>query len=55
MVNDTLDYIQIKSGIFKEHIDTFSLKVLTDEVFKLVEIQMEDKGLKQIVSISESL
>lgn len=55
LVNDTLDYFQIKSGKFKQRKMHFKLHDLVKECFDLVDIQMTKKGLKKIIELDQSI
>lgn len=45
LINDTLDYYQIKSGKFKARLENFSLQELIEQTFQLFSYQMELKHL----------
>lgn len=55
LVNDTLDFYQIKSGKFSQCLGNFNLKELTQGCLDLIAIQMEQKGLQQIFEIDPSI
>lgn len=55
LINDTLDYYQIKSGKFKTREDSFCVNDLIESAFQLFQYQMEKKHLNQIVKIDQSL
>ena len=43
LVNDTLDYFQIKSGKFLMQMTEFNLIEMCEQTFELVTVQMEQK------------
>jgi signal transduction histidine kinase len=49
LVNDTLDYYQIKSNKFKKRMAAFRVDEVIQTCLNLVSIQMEQKGLGLIV------
>lgn len=38
LVNDTLDYFQIKSGKFNKKETTFSIQEVVDNIFELIQV-----------------
>lgn len=55
LVNDTLDYYQIKSGKFLKKDGYFNVASLLQNCFDLVSIQMEQKSLMKIMEIDPYL
>ena len=55
LVNDTLDYYQIKSNKFKKRMAAFRVDEVIQNCLNLVSIQMEQKGLGLIVNIDPEL
>jgi signal transduction histidine kinase len=55
LVNDTLDFYQIKSGKFIQRVTSFSITEEIENCFDLIAIQMEQKGLQKIIEIDEDL
>ena len=51
LVNDTLDYFQIKSGKFKIKNGPVNIKELVERCFDLIKIQMQQKNQEQILEI----
>ncbi|TNV85651.1 hypothetical protein FGO68_gene11967 [Halteria grandinella] len=54
LVNDTLDYFQIKSGKFKIKQAPWNLKMVAESCFQLISIQMQKKQQEQVLDIDES-
>ena len=55
LVNDALDFFQIKSGKFRVRMETFNVRDVVHEVFDFIQIQMADKKLNMIIDIEEDL
>ena len=55
LVNDTLDYFQIKSGKFKEKISTFTITEVVEGCFSLISMPMEQKRLTQYSDIDPQI
>jgi signal transduction histidine kinase len=55
LVNDTLDFYQIKSDKFSPQEGALNLLELVENCFDLLIIQMQSKGLQKIVEIDETL
>ena len=55
LVNDTLDFFQIKSGKFELKDSYFNLQELVESTFDLVSIQMSLKKLSRIIEFDEDL
>lgn len=55
LVNDSLDYFQIKQGKFKLKESAFTVKELVEEAFELVDIQMKHKGLRKEIQIEDTV
>ncbi len=51
LVNDTLDYYQIKSSKFTLRITTFLLADVVEQSFEIVSMQMEQKKLMKYIEI----
>ncbi len=51
LVNDTLDYFQIRSGKFKIKSSPGSINLLIQNCFELMKIQMDQKNQAQIIEI----
>ena len=45
LVNDTLDYFQIKSGKFSPREETFKIRDLIQHNMEYISVQLEQKGL----------
>ena len=45
LVNDTLDYFQIKSGKFSPRQETFNIRDLIQHNMEYISVQLEQKGL----------
>jgi len=55
LVNDTLDYYEIKSGKFTSRPSTFNIRDLIEDCFDLIDIQMGIKGLTKLIEIDPIL
>ena len=53
LVNDTLDYFQIKSGKFKIKSAPANVRDLVHQCFELIQIQMTEKEQDQLFEIDE--
>lgn len=51
MVNDTLDYFQIRSGKFSQKPVQFKINDIVDFSFDLISIQMSKKNLQKVIEI----
>lgn len=55
LVNDTLDYFQIKSGKFKHKFVNFRLEQIISQCFELVQIQMDQKKIEKQIEIDNEI
>ncbi len=55
LVNDTLDYFQIKSGKFVRQDKTFKLETLVEGAMEMITHQMRVKGLQKKILIDSEL
>jgi signal transduction histidine kinase len=55
LVNDTLDFYQIKSGKFNSKPGRFNLRELVENSFEIISMQMSQKGLSKIIEIDPIL
>jgi signal transduction histidine kinase len=55
LVDDTLDYFQIRSGKFQIKKSPVKIPELIDQCFDLITIQMSQKGLQKVIQIDPSL
>lgn len=55
LVNDNLDYCQIKSQKFSIKNEQFKIQDIVNECSNIVKLQMKQKGLQRIIEIDPSL
>jgi len=55
LVNDTLDYYQIKSGKFTQKLSPFAIRDVVEGCFDLISLQLEQKQLTKIIEIDPYL
>ena len=55
LINDILDFSQIKENKFKMCHTNFDFKKLMNEIYKLMRIQIESKGINFVLSVDEKI